>query len=195
MRTVLWVALGQLTGVSLPAEIVIVNKGNGLVVIFVGLMTDMSIKSVVIAGSHRSLQLKIILLNWLSFNLVLGGDDGDFDGVRLGLDRNCLLHVVVGLLHSKEAANLMISHRVLLFACGWNGLHETDHGLVTLGVELAVISGFELSKTILFIILWLLRDVRLYGILEVGEESQAIFELNFEGLVVNGGPGADKVLI
>jgi hypothetical protein len=89
----------------------------------------------------------------------------------------------------------MVGHTVSLFADCWNCLNESDHGLVALRVEFSVISGLDVAEFVGAILLWCFGNIVLNRIAEVGKESQAIFKLNLEGLIINGGPSSRDVLI
>jgi len=94
-----------------------------------------------------------------------------------------------------EAVNFMVAHAIFFFANCWDRLDKADHSLIALGIELAIITSFNTFKLVGAFRLWQGRDVGLYRVLEVGEETDAIFKLNFERLIVDCGPGAYKVLL
>lgn len=169
MRSVVLMALGELADISFPAKILTIDERDGLVCLFVCLVLFVSIEPrrrrsirrfsfgnilltgflLGLVGSYLLLvllpvlSLDFCLLDGLCGDLVLGGDDGDLYSIGLSLDRDGLLHVVVGLLLGVEAHDFMLGHTVSLFARGWNCLHETDHCLVALRVKLTVISGLH----------------------------------------------------
>jgi len=195
MRAIVGMVLLELADICFPAEIGLVNERDGSISFVTWLVLMMSIKPLVGSGSNLSVGLKINLLDWRGNDLVLRGDDGDLDSVRLGLHGDCFLHIVVGFLLTEEAYDFMVGHTVSLFADCWNCLNESDHGLVALRVEFSVISGLDVAEFVGAILLWCFGNIVLNRIAEVGKESQAIFKLNLEGLIINGGPSSRDVLI
>lgn len=165
VRSVVLVILGELANICLPSKVLAVDESDGLVRLSVGLMLLVSIETC--GGSSVGLaccllliglgvlgliigwllglshSLLLLLLYWLRGDLVLGCDNCDLYGIGLSLDRNRLLHLVMCLLLGKEANNLVLAHAILLLVHGWDGLHETDHGLVALRVELAVVASLD----------------------------------------------------
>lgn len=132
MRSIVGMMLLELADICFPAEIVLINKGDGCISFVTSFVLMMSVESLVVSGSNLSISLKIGLLDRRSNNLVLRGDNGDLDSVRLGLHGDCFLHIVVGFLLTEEAYDFMVSHTVSLFADCWDGLDESDHSLVAL---------------------------------------------------------------
>jgi len=195
MRAIVGMVLLELADICFPAEIGLVNERDGSISFVTWLVLMMSIKPLVGSGSNLSVGLKINLLDRRGNDLVLRGDDGDLDSVRLGLHGDCFLHIVVGFLLTEEAYDFMVGHTVSLFADCWNCLNESDHGLVALRVEFSVISGLDVAEFVGAILLWCFGNIVLNRIAEVGKESQAIFKLNLEGLIINGGPSSRDVLI
>ena len=94
-----------------------------------------------------------------------------------------------------EALYVVVAHAELQLADGRDGLHEADHGLVALGVELAVVPSFDRLEFVRSLCLGQGRNVLFNRVLEVGQESKPVFKLNFKRLVVNGRPGTHKVLL
>jgi len=101
----------------------------------------------------------------------------------------------VSFLLGKEAVNFVVAHAIFFFADRWDGLYKANHSLIALGIELAIVAGLNTIEFFGAFGLRQGRDVGLDGVLEVGEEPEPIFELDFEGLIVDGGPGAHKVLL
>lgn len=211
----------KLTNISFPSQILAIDKRNSLVCLLVGLMVfvciesrfrrpvgslwtflfnfifyfllfDMSLISFLLSCALR---LYLGLLNWLCCDFVLCSDDCDFDRIRLCFDRNSLLHLVVRLLLCVETADLVVIHAVLLLADGRNGLHEAYHSLVALGVEFAVIAGLDAVKLLRTVCLRQRRYLWLDSVLEVGQETETVFQLDFERLIIDSGPRAYEVLL
>jgi len=132
MRTIVGMVLLELADICFPAEVGLVNERDGSISFVTSFVLMMSVESLVGSGANLSIGLKIYLLDGRGNNLVLRGDDGDLDSVRLGLHGDCFLHIVVGFLLTEEAYDFMVGHAVSLFADRWDGLDEPDHGLVTL---------------------------------------------------------------
>jgi len=132
MRAIVGMVFLELADICFPAEICLINERDGSISFVTRLVLMMSIESLVGSGSNLSVGLKIYLLDGRSDNLVLRGDDGDLDCIRLGLHGDCFLHIVVGFLLTEEAYDFMVCHTVSLFADCWDGLDESDHSLVTL---------------------------------------------------------------
>jgi len=163
---VLSMALGELANIGFPAKILTVDERNSLVGLFVGLMFFVSVEpgfgsSVGDSGSLFGFNLGLVgglflvsdglnlgLLDWLGSNLVLGGDHGNLDSIRLCLDRYSLFHFIVSLLLSVEAYNFVLSHTVFLLACGGNRLNESNHSFVALRVKLAIVPCLDGIKLV-----------------------------------------------
>jgi hypothetical protein len=166
VRAILSMALRELTNVCLPAKILTVDERNGFVSLLIGLMLFMSVKScfrcsvgdssgffginlglvgLLFSGSFS---LDLSLLDWLGGDLVLRGNDSDLDCVGLCLDRYGLFHFIVGLLLSIEANHFVLRHAVLFFARRGNRLNKSNHGLVALGVKLAIVARFDGLKLV-----------------------------------------------
>ena len=84
-------------------------------------MFGMSVESVSWVSDTRHLVLLVRELQvagfcqLLSNNLVLGCDNCNLHGIALSLDRDSFLHIIVSLLHSVEANNLVRRHAVAVF--------------------------------------------------------------------------------
>ena len=154
MRSIVSMVLLELADICFPAEIGLVNERDGGIIFVTSFVLMMSVKSLVGSGSNLSAGLKIDLLDGRSNNLVLRGDDGDLDSVRLGLHGDCFLHIVVGFLLTEEAYDFMVGHTVSLFANCWDGLDESDHSLVALRIEFSVISGLDVGEFVGAVLLW-----------------------------------------
>jgi len=205
--SVVSVSLGELANISFPAQILTINERDSLISLFVGLMFLVSVEprcgspiaslsnfhlyfllfNMCLVGllSLCALGLYFFLLNRFRSDFVLSSDNGNFDCVRLRLDRDRLLHLVVGLLLSVETVDLMLVHAIPFFAYGWNGLHETDHSFVALGVEFAVVTRLNVVEFLGSLSLWKGRYLGFDCVLEVGKETKTIFQLDLEGLVID----------
>jgi hypothetical protein len=83
----------------------------------------------------------------------------------------------------------------VLLACDLgDALHKTNHSLIAVRVKFVVVSCLQRDELFSSILGWVFRDLWLDGVLEVGQEPHSVFQLDLEGLVVNGGPGAGDVL-
>ena len=85
MRSIVSMVLLELADICFPAEIGLINERDGGIIFVTSFVLMMSVKSLVGSGSNLSAGLKIDLLDGRSNNLVLRGNDGDLDSVRLGL--------------------------------------------------------------------------------------------------------------
>jgi hypothetical protein len=154
MRSIVSMVLLELADICFPAEIGLINERDGGIVFVTSFVLMMSVKSLVGSGTNLSAGLKIDLLDGRSNNLVLRGDDGDLDSVRLGLHGDCFLHIVVGFLLTEEAYDFMVGHTVSLFANRWDGLDESDHSIVALRIEFSEISGLDVGEYVGAVLLW-----------------------------------------
>jgi hypothetical protein len=68
----------------------------------------------------------------------------------------------------------------------WHFLHKSYHRFIAVRIEFVVVTCFQGNKLFCSIFGWVFGDLRLHGVLEVCEESHSVFQLDFEGLVVNG---------
>lgn len=182
----------EFANICLPTKILTINECNCLVGLIRCCMLLMCIESSV-GSSNLGINLNIGLFNWLSDNLILRSDYRHLDSIGFGLNRDCFFHIIMSFLLTVEAGNFVISHSISLFCSCWHGLHETYHCLVALRVELSVISGFNISKLASSILLGILGDRSFDVILEVGEESETIFEFYCKRLVVNWRPSTSKM--
>lgn len=80
MVSIVCVVLLQLACVCFPAKVLIIDECNGFVIFVRRSMLMMSIESSV-SSSHLRTYLNICLLDRLSDNFVLGGDDSNFDSI------------------------------------------------------------------------------------------------------------------
>ena len=90
----------------------------------------------------------------------------------------------MGLLLGIKAVDLVLVHAILFFADSWNGLNETNHGFIALGVEFAVVTRFNAIEFLRALSLWQGGYLRLNCVLEVGQEAKTVFELDLKRLVV-----------
>jgi hypothetical protein len=194
---VFWVVLLHLAGIRLPPEVIVIDEANGFVIFVTSNMLDVSIVPLVlvsISNLRLSTNLDVFVLNWLGNNLILGSDDGHFDCIGLSFDRDSFFHVIMGFLDAVKALDHMVCHTILLFDDGGDCLDKTDHSFVTMGVEFTIIAGFDVLEFIRAFFDGLLGYFWLNGILQIGEESQTILQLDSERLVVNGRPFARQML-
>jgi hypothetical protein len=178
---VFWVVLLHLACVSFPSEIIVIDEANRFIILIISHMLDVSIKSLILVSIsylRLSTDLDVFGLNWLGNNLILGSNDSYFDCIGLSFDRDSLLHIIMGFLDAIKALDHMICHTILLFDDGGDCLDKTDHGLVTLGVEFTVVTGFEVLKFDCSIFDGLLGYFWLDGILKISQESQTVLQLN-----------------
>ena len=159
MGSVVGVVLLELANIGFPAEIGLINEGNSSIGFFTSFVLMMGVESLVGSRADLSISLKIGFLNWRSHNLVLRSDDGDLHSVRLGLHRDCLLHIVVGFLLTEETHDFVVGHTVSFFADCWDGLDKTYHSLVTFRIEFSVVSGLDVGEFVGAILLWGLRNI------------------------------------
>jgi len=209
--------LGKLANIGFPAKILTVDEWDGLISLLIGLMVLVCVESRfwgsvaslglfllyfllfymglvdLLFGSALSLHLS--LLDWLCSNFILCSDNCNLDGVRLSLDWDSLLHLVMGLLLGIKAVDLVLVHAILFFADSWNSLNETDHGFIALGVEFAIVTRFNAIEFLRALSLWQGGYLRLDCVLEVGQEPKTVFELDLKRLVVYCWPGAYQVLL
>ena len=217
MGTVLSMTLGKLANICLPAKILTIDERNSFISLLVRLMVFVCVEprlgssiaslcwlllNLLFFGMSlignlllSILCLHLCLLNWLGCDFVLSSDDCNFDCVRLCLDRDRLLHLVVSLLLSVEAVYLVLVHAVPFFADGGNGLHKADHSFVALRVEFAVVARLNVVKFLCSLSLWKGGYVGLDCVFEVGKETKSILQLNLERLIINCRPGTHEVLV
>jgi hypothetical protein len=153
----------------------------------------MSVKSS-ICSSNLGAHLNIGLFNWLRHNLILRSDYGDFYSIRFSLDWDRFFHIIVSFLLTVKAGNFVICHSVSLLCPCWHCLHKANHCLITLRIEFAIITSFNVSKLTSSVLLGILRDGSFDVILEISKESQTVFKFYCEGLVINWGPRSCQML-
>ena len=126
MITVFGVVFLQHANVGRPAEVVVIDERNGPITLFVGHVLGVCIVSLAVgarAGKRLGLsgglggQLRVDLGSDLQgdvirglLDLVLVRDDSNFNVLRISLDGDGFLHVVVRLLDAEEALNLVVFH-------------------------------------------------------------------------------------
>jgi hypothetical protein len=101
----------------------------------------------------------------------------------------------VSFLFAVEADNVVVCHALLLLAYGRDSLHKAHHCLITVRIKLVVVASLQTCECLNEFLLRVFRDVTLYAILEVGEEAEAVFKLNFEGLIIDWRPSSTHLLI
>lgn len=103
-----------------------------------------------------------------------------------------VFNLVLFLLDSVEALDLMFGHSVWLASYWRNVLDETNHGSVALGIKLFVVTRLDLTESantfFLCSWIWVLSQLRFKIISEVGNESHSIFKFNVESLIIDWGP-------
>jgi len=103
---------------------------------------------------------------------------------------NTLLDVQVLNLLGVEALAMVLLHA----AVPVHLLHETDHGLVALGIEVDVIASSDSLETRCSIAKWVVTNGVLNIVAEVAYESLSVVQLHPERLIVNGTPGSSDGL-
>ena len=112
MGAVLGVVSLQLAGVCFPAQVLVVDERYRFVSLIARLVLCVSVDSVrgralglvglgLLCGG--GVKLDVVGLSGLGHNLVLRCDDSHLNGIRLSLDTDRLLHIVVSLLLGIEA--------------------------------------------------------------------------------------------
>lgn len=105
-------------------------------------------------------------------NLILVCDDSNLNTIRIRLDLNGLLEIVVDLLDTIEALNSMTFHGVRLIGPDRrNGLDEADHCSIAMSIKFIIVASFERLKFIRAVLSWILRDFWLNCILEIGQKA------------------------
>lgn len=99
---------------------------------------------------------------------------------------NTLLDVQVLDLLGVEALPVVLLHA----AVAVHVLHEADHGLVALGIEVDVVAGSNSLETRCSIVERVVTDSVLNIVAEVAYESLSVVQLDPERLIVNGTPGS-----
>jgi len=184
----------KLANICLPAKILTVDKCDCFVSLVWRSMLLMSVKSSPIRSSNLGAHLKIGFFNWLRHNLILGSDYGDLYSIRFSLDRDRFFHIIVSFLLTVKAGNFVIGHSIsLLWSC-WHCLHKTNHCLIALSVKFSIITSFDVSKLASSVLLGILRNGSFDVILEISKESETVFELYCERLVVNWRPRSWQML-
>ena len=113
---------------------------------------------------------------WLSrllcgLDLVLLRNYGDFDRIGVGFDADGLLHIVVRLLDSVEALDLVVGEAVDLVRQRWHCLYEANHALVALRVELAIVARLQVGHLCEFCLCRRSWRVVFKRVAEVGQEA------------------------
>ena len=105
-----------------------------------------------------------------------------------------LFNLIMFLLDTLEALNLMVLHIIWLPGDFWYILHKAHHCLWASWVKLFVVCTFdwlELVHSLLSCLLdWVLRNFRFDIISIISNKSHSIFELNVHCLVIDGSPFA-----
>jgi len=103
-----------------------------------------------------------------------------------------LLEVVVLLLLGEKALHLVVLQSERVASDLWEVVDEANHCLCAIGVELVVVSGFNLRPLIDTFLLGfgvrVLSDTVFDVVAEICDKTHTVFKLNIEGLIVNGSP-------
>lgn len=75
---------------------------------------------------------------------------------------------------SVEASDLVLLHIESLLRVLRLLLNESNHGFITLRVEFIVVGVSETLESTSTLSLWISRDLRLYGVLPVGNEPLTV---------------------
>lgn len=86
----------------------------------------------------------------------------------------------MSVLFAVEADNFVLCHAIFILRNSGNGLNEAHHCLITLRVKFPIVTCFDTFKLISTIFDGINRCFFLDGVLEIGQEPQAIVNLNFE---------------
>ena len=170
MVPVIGMVLLQFANVSLPSQVLAVDERNSLICLIRRSVFLMRVESTS-SSSHLSANLEISFFNWLCDDFILRSDDCNPDGVRLSLNGDSFLHVIVSLLLAIETGDFVIGHSVPLLGSCWHCLQEADHCLIALRVKFSIISSFHLQKVCSSFFLRILRDIALDIVLEICKES------------------------
>ena len=103
-----------------------------------------------------------------------------------------LFEVVMLLLLSKEALNLMVFKSESLSSNLWQVMDETNHCLRAIWIKLVIVSSFDLRPLVYAFLrgfaVWVLRDTILDIIPQVSNKSHSILQLDVQSLIINGRP-------
>jgi len=184
--------------ISFPAQIGFVDEGNGLIILIWWLMLNMCIESILwssllcfrfaACGFCLFIELDICFFDWGWDYFILWCDYSDFHGIWLGLYWYCFLHIIMSVLFTIEADNFVFGHRVNVFWNSWNSLDKTNHGLITLGIKLSIVTSLDTFELIRPVFYWVCWSILLDGVFEVCKESKSIINFNFEWLIIDSGP-------
>lgn len=184
MRSIINVMLLEFTNICFPTKVLTINKGNSFISFIRRFVLCVGIESVLrlsffflifLFNVYCCISLNICSFNWLWDNLILGCNYGYFDGIGFCFHRNCLFHIIMGILLSIEAYYFMFVHSVSLFWNSWDCLNESNHCFVTLRIKLSIITSFDWFKRGCTILNWILGDIRLDRVLKICKESNTIF--------------------
>jgi len=172
----------QLAYICFPAQVLIIDECNSLIILIWWFVFNMSIKSLLCSSWCLKWfvlclilgQLNIGFLNRLRNDLILGCNDSYFHCIRFGLYRYGFLHIVMGILLTVKADHFMLGHSVFVFWDCWNGLDKAYHSLITLRIEFTIVASLHTLKLIGSVFDWVNWCFWLDGVFEVGQESQAV---------------------
>lgn len=162
----------KFTGISLPTKVTFVNKRNDFISLVIWFMFQVCIKPFCLSvSSDLWSYLNIVFLNRSCNNLVLWGNDCYFNCVWFCLDRYSFLHIVVGFLAANKTLDSMICHSKSLLTNAWDSLNKSNHGFITFGIELSVVTCFKVCKFGFLFCKWVLWNVIFKWIPKVSEKS------------------------
>jgi len=95
-----------------------------------------------------------------------------------------VFNLVVSVLFSIEASNSMICHWATTFLL----LNESNHCCVTSRVKASVVARLNVNKLCCTILNGIWWYCRLHGVLEVGNKSLSVVQLNFKSLIIYRSP-------
>ena len=135
-------------------------------------------------------------INWLDI-IMMSNDDVFFH--FWSVDFLSFFVIVFLCSWTMETLSIMLCHCFLLSWYTWIVLNEAYHRFIALRIKLVLVTWFNSSKlwnSICFgLNYWILWNGVLHIISEIWKESNAIFQLNNKGLIVNHRPfSLDKIL-
>lgn len=200
----------QFADICFPSKVILVNERNHCIIFVWRDVRQMSIEPLrlkhfastkrsdflSLPGLERGLgrqlsndfgfDLNILGILWcFRHDLVLVCDDSYLNLIRIWFYLYSLFKVVVDDLHAVETLNSVTVHRVC-FVCFYrrNRLNEANHCTVAMSIEFVIITSFERLKFVWAILNGILRDLFFHCIFKISEESETIFKLDLECLII-----------
>ena len=154
-------SLREFANICFPTQVLTINECDSLVSLIISLMIFMCIKPSCWCSIHflglalvfglsfvdrmlvTWIGLYVLFFNWLCSYLILRSDHSNLYSIWLCLDWHGLFHFVVCFLLSIETNDFVLRHTVLFFTNSGDCLNETDHSLITLRIEFAVVTSFD----------------------------------------------------